>query len=161
MDKYAALESFLRSHGKQVIRTTFAEIEKIVGQPLPASAKYPAWWSNNPSNNSMTKVWRRANFRTEQVDVARKTLVFRYVPPEPPEPPLTKEQYQSQKERVRKILSGNSSAQVVSESQISLAESGRTFATSHHPLRGALKGILRLVGGTDLSKPADPDWGAK
>jgi hypothetical protein len=28
-----------------------------------------------------------------------------------------------------------------------------------HPLLGALKGLLRVTPGTDLTKPADPDWG--
>jgi hypothetical protein len=28
-----------------------------------------------------------------------------------------------------------------------------------HPLLGALKGFVRVMPGTDLTKPADPDWG--
>ena len=28
-----------------------------------------------------------------------------------------------------------------------------------HPLFGALKGMMRITPGTDLTKPADPDWG--
>jgi hypothetical protein len=28
-----------------------------------------------------------------------------------------------------------------------------------HPIYGALKGHIRLVAGTDLTEPADPDWG--
>ena len=46
--------------------------------------------------------------------------------------------------------------------------SGRTFSLtlSHgfsprHPLFGALKGLLRVMPGTDLTKPADPTWGEK
>ena len=30
---------------------------------------------------------------------------------------------------------------------------------SQHPMIGALKGLLRIVEGTDVTKPADPDWG--
>jgi len=30
---------------------------------------------------------------------------------------------------------------------------------SRHPLFGALKGQLRVMPGTDLTKPADPGWG--
>ena len=30
-----------------------------------------------------------------------------------------------------------------------------------HPLLGALKGLLRVMPGTDLTKPADPNWGEK
>lgn len=32
-------------------------------------------------------------------------------------------------------------------------------STGRHPLRGALKGLLRVTEGTDITKPADPDWG--
>jgi hypothetical protein len=31
--------------------------------------------------------------------------------------------------------------------------------TRRHPLFGAMKGLLRVMPGTDLTKPADPDWG--
>jgi hypothetical protein len=35
---------------------------------------------------------------------------------------------------------------------------GRT-PTRRHPLFGVLKGLLRVMPGTDLTKPACPDWG--
>ena len=28
-----------------------------------------------------------------------------------------------------------------------------------HPLFGALKGLMRVVPGTGLTEPADPEWG--
>jgi hypothetical protein len=31
-------------------------------------------------------------------------------------------------------------------------------ATKRHPLFGALKGLLRVTRGTDLTQPADPKW---
>jgi hypothetical protein len=59
---------------------TFAEIERIIGAKLPPnSPQYPAWWSNNPSNNVMTKVWLAAGFRTEQVDTKARKVVFRRI----------------------------------------------------------------------------------
>jgi hypothetical protein len=33
--------------------------------------------------------------------------------------------------------------------------------TPRHPLLGAFEGLLRVRPGTDLTKPADPDWGKK
>lgn len=30
-----------------------------------------------------------------------------------------------------------------------------------HPLIGALKGLLRIAEDTDVTKPADPDWGTR
>ncbi len=59
---------------------TFAEIERVIGAKLPPnSPQYPAWWSNNPTNNVMTKVWLKAGYRTEQVDVKSRKVVFRRV----------------------------------------------------------------------------------
>ena len=59
---------------------TFAEIERVIGGKLPPnSLNIPAWWSNNPSNNVMTKVWLSAGFRTEQVDVKSRKVVFRRI----------------------------------------------------------------------------------
>lgn len=74
---------------------TFAEIERVIGGKLPPnSPQYPAWWSNNPSNNVMTKVWLDAGFRTEQVDVKSRKIIFRRVEDkpagEPPPPPARK-----------------------------------------------------------------------
>jgi len=106
---------------------TFAEIERVIGDKLPPnSPQYPAWWSNNPSNNVMTKVWLDAGFRTEQVDVKSRKIVFRRVEQKPPEapPPLPK-----------------------------VSKGGR------HPLFGALKGLVHIPPGVDLTEPADPDWG--
>ena len=57
---------------------TFAEIEKVVGFKLPEKASgIRAWWSNNPSNNVMTKAWLAAGFVTARVDMGARRLVFR------------------------------------------------------------------------------------
>src|ERR1043166_1346729 len=79
LGKYSNLGKFLREQKRSAIPMTFAEGETIIGQPLPRSARYPAWWSNNPSNNVMTKVWLDAGFKTEQVDTQAKKVVFRKV----------------------------------------------------------------------------------
>jgi hypothetical protein len=77
MSKYAPLGDYLRAQSKEAVPLRFADIAKIVGHQLPRSARYPAWWSNNETNNVMTKVWLDAGFRTEQVDVTGEKLVFR------------------------------------------------------------------------------------
>jgi hypothetical protein len=110
---------------------TFAEIERILGNKLPPSAhKHRPWWSNNAKNSAMTKVWLEAGFQTEQVDMASRKLVFRRI----------------QKKEPLGIASSES------------APTG-SQRTKHHPLRGALKGLLRIMPGTDLTQPADPTWG--
>lgn len=61
---------------------SFAEIERVTGSPLPPKSQAQrAWWSNNPSNNVMTKVWLEAGFRTERVDLQARRLVFRRAEP--------------------------------------------------------------------------------
>lgn len=80
MSKYIRLGEFLRAQRNKEVPMTFAEIERVIGGKLPPnSPQYPAWWSNNPSNNVMTKVWLSAGFRTEQVDVKSRKVVFRRV----------------------------------------------------------------------------------
>jgi hypothetical protein len=80
MGKYTRLGEFLRSQRGKEVPMTFAEIERVIGGKLPPnSPQYPAWWSNNPSNNVMTKIWLAAGFRTEQVDTKARKVVFRRV----------------------------------------------------------------------------------
>jgi hypothetical protein len=76
--KYKPLTAHLRAqHGKSV-RMSFAEIERVIGAKLPCSAAvHRAFWSNNPSNNVMTRAWLEAGFESEQVDLGGRKLVFR------------------------------------------------------------------------------------
>ena len=133
MSKYAALGEFLRKQPANEFPVTFAEIERITGAKLPPKAQHHrAWWSNNPSNNVMTKVWLAAGYQTARVDVAGRKLVFR---------------------RVR--------ASKTSLPAASKTASGPSTPSSseHHPLFGALKGLIHIAPGTDLTEPADPAWG--
>jgi hypothetical protein len=120
MSKYSALGVFLRRQRTGHVPLTFSKIEEVIEGKLPASARYSAWWSNNPTNNVMTKVWLEAGFRSEQVDVPGRKVVFRR-------------------------------AQTTTPASISTSD--------HHPLFGALKGLVQITPGTDLTRPADPDWG--
>jgi hypothetical protein len=125
MSKYSALGDYLKHQRRDVVPITFAEIEKITGTKLPASAnKHRPWWSNNPDNSVMTKVWLEAGFATEQVDMPARKLVFR---------------------RVRKQNEVDGAAQSGGEKPF-------------HPLYGAMQGLIRIMPGTDLTQPADPEW---
>lgn len=78
MSIYAKLADVLAARGGSSWKVTFPDLERLIGAKLPASAfKYPAWWSNNPSNNAMTKIWLNAGWRTEQVDIPGQSVVFR------------------------------------------------------------------------------------
>ncbi|MCP5084803.1 MAG: hypothetical protein GY948_24205 [Alphaproteobacteria bacterium] len=77
MGKYDPLLRFLEASDKNRVFLSFGEIERLLGFPLPPSSKnYRAWWSNNPSNNVMTKAWLAAGYRTEQVDLEQGKLCF-------------------------------------------------------------------------------------
>ena len=88
--KYEPFKTYLLRQTASQVPLTFAEIERIIGQKLPSSArKYPAWWSNNPSNNVMTASWLEAGYESGRVDIGAGRLVFRRarhsLPPQPPE----------------------------------------------------------------------------
>ncbi|MDX8440802.1 DUF7662 domain-containing protein [Mesorhizobium australafricanum] len=84
MSKYAPLREFLVAQNADRVPMSFDEIESVLSLPLPASKQYPAWWSNNPSNNPMTREWLEAGFETESVNVGSGKLVFRRVRKLPP-----------------------------------------------------------------------------
>jgi hypothetical protein len=127
MSKYDALGAFLKNQRNDRVQMSFAEVERVTGKKLPPSAaKHRPWWSNNPDNSVMTRVWLDAGFESEQVDMAGRKLVFR---------------------RVRKPVNSPG------------GEGGGGREGKYHPLLGALKGLMRIAPGTDLTKPADPDWG--
>jgi hypothetical protein len=174
---YEALGRYLAAQEKASIAMSFSEVAKVVGRKLPNSAKYPAWWSNDPSNNPMTRVWLKAGFKTEQVDTAKQKLVFRRVCPEQKE-----EQKRSGEPgtgfaaRLRSMSdSRDKTAEIKSPDQPAVSGFGdvarsykvREPASSdsaprcRHPLFGALKGYIRIMPGVDLTEPADPEWGER
>lgn len=133
MAKYDALQYFLEKVPESAIPMTFSEIEKLIGAPLPASSrKHRAWWSNNPTNNVMTHAWLGAGFESADVDLAAERLVFRRTSLLRAQPSARKGEAPS---------AGNQEAMVF------------------HPLYGALKGMISVEPGYDLTQPLiDPDW---
>ena len=77
MSKYKPLERHLKACGKTRLSLTFSQVERILGEPLPASARrHAAWWSNNEGSHVQALAWREPGYRTEQVDIVREKLIF-------------------------------------------------------------------------------------
>ena len=129
MGKYSPLKDFLAANAQDYVPMTFAEIEKVLGLQLPASKQYPAWWSNNPSNNPMTKEWLEAGYETEAVNTASGKLVFRRVKkPAPHGSPISS----GAKDGERRPL---------------------------HPGIGFMKGLITIKEGFDVTGPfSDEPW---
>jgi len=78
LSKYDPLEDYLKDEGREFVRMGFSEIENVLGFELPPSSrKQRAWWSNNPTNNVMTKAWLDAGYETTNVDMEGEMLTFR------------------------------------------------------------------------------------
>ena len=132
--KYDPLSAFLTAQYGDQVPMTFAEIERVLGVALPPSArKHRPWWSNNADNSAMTRVWLKAGFRTAQVDLAAERVVFIWA-----------------KEAAEPAHSG------LAEAETSGAPD-HTVAT-RHPAIGAMKGMITVMPGVDLTDPVDPEW---
>lgn len=129
MSKYDPLAHFLERSTSSEIRMSFDEIEEVLGFALPPSQTHRAWWSNNPSNNVMTKAWLSAGYETEQVDIEGRKLTFRRVRP---------------KSQPAKSFGSAAPANV--------------RLARRHPLFGWMAGTFTVAPGTDLTAPADPGW---
>lgn len=78
--KYQRLYEYLCSLPAQEWRTSFGEIESIIGFELPSSARrYRPWWANQgrSSGHSQALAWNAAGWETAQVDMDAETLLLR------------------------------------------------------------------------------------
>ncbi len=136
--KYEPLGEYLASRQTSEVPMSFAEIERVIGAALPPkAADHPAWWSNNTSNNTMTKIWLDAGFRTERVNVGARKLVFRRV------------------DRPRATADGVMPAQPVAP-RLGPGDGGLLARA-----RAALAGTVHLVDGVDLTDPPGENWDAQ
>ena len=176
MGKYAGLGAHLRTQSSSEVPMTFSQIEAVTGTTLPPKAQYQrAWWSNNPDNNVMTKVWLDAGFETAQVDVAGRKLVFRRIHRSPllgamkgtftvdPSWDLTKPTM-SDEELAEMEANIHRTADMVDAGLSGMSEAGRDYqepgpekTPGPHPAFGALKGTFWIDPTWDLTKPALSD----
>lgn len=131
MSSYSPLTRHLLAQQMDVVHLSFAEIETIIGRKLPRSAStHRSFWSNNGSNNVMTRAWLSAGFSSEQVNLPGQTLVFRRL----------KEQA---------AMSGFNEAQAPFETE-------SKDVPDKLALFGWMKGTITFAPGLDLTEPADP-----
>lgn len=77
MTKYGPLEKYLSQKALKSVPMTFSEIESVIGETLPPSArKHRAWWSNNPSNSVITYAWLAAGYKSSEVNLEGERVVF-------------------------------------------------------------------------------------
>jgi len=76
--KYQPLLEFLRGSNQHEVILTFAEIEALMNNPLPDSAKSKrAWWSNRSKGALQASAWMEAGYRVEDVDLDGQRVTFR------------------------------------------------------------------------------------
>ena len=84
--KYQRLYTHLCGLTTPEWRTTFSEIESIIGFALPASARlHRPWWSNQTGSNghSQALAWGAAGWETAEVEMDAETLLLRRKPAVP------------------------------------------------------------------------------
>lgn len=80
MTKYQPMHQWLIGSRETSVVATFAELENILGFQLPLSARaHRQWWGNERVHHRHTycRAWLDAGFKTENVNVAEETLIFR------------------------------------------------------------------------------------
>jgi len=76
--RYDGLRAYLSQQSEPVVQLSFDEIEKIIGSPLPASARrYRPWWANEQSGTHVhARSWLDVGRRTANVDLQAATVDF-------------------------------------------------------------------------------------
>ncbi|MDZ7788915.1 MAG: hypothetical protein U5L08_00180 [Xanthomonadales bacterium] len=75
--KYGALHDFLQT-ASDVVDLSFVELERILGAPLPASARdYRPWWANHEGANKspQSRAWQSAGYRVDGVKLGERGSV--------------------------------------------------------------------------------------
>jgi hypothetical protein len=78
MGKYEPLAAHLESASADQWSATFAQVEQVLGFPLPPSArKHREWWSNQAgAGHSQARGWQDAGWRVWKVDLDAERVVF-------------------------------------------------------------------------------------
>jgi len=77
--KYLPLDDWFRTRpaSAKKLKLTFAEAEKILVAPLPASSQKPSWWANvYPKIQSHRTSWLNHGWLVDDYDPPSQTVTF-------------------------------------------------------------------------------------
>lgn len=139
MPKYTPLEAYLENQRLAEVSMTFANVERVLGAPLPRSAfEHRPWWANETHGHVHAKAWLNAGYETAQVDMEGRKLVFRRIKQDGPHsPPHAAHPHVGMEEPARSFKPDDSKKPYRS------------------PLWGAMKGTFTLVPPDGTEQPPD------
>ena len=78
MSKYDPLARFLDGRREAVWEASFSDVERVLGESLPHSArKHRPWWANQSgAGHSQTSGWQSVGWETRDVDLERERVRF-------------------------------------------------------------------------------------
>ncbi len=75
--KYEPLKRHLQERADDEASMSFTQVERILGFPLPPSARrHRPWWANTGGTHVHAAAWLEAGWQTTRVDVAGERVVF-------------------------------------------------------------------------------------
>ncbi len=74
---YIRLAAFLASQppGRASVELSLDEIAELVDEELPANARFPSWWRNDPKRMH-SRAWLTAGWEVARTGGARGTVLF-------------------------------------------------------------------------------------
>jgi DNA-binding transcriptional regulator YiaG len=76
--KYQPLLEYLCGSNQPEVTLTFTQIETLMNEALPESARNKrAWWSNRTKGALQASAWMEAGYRVEDVDLDGQRVTFR------------------------------------------------------------------------------------
>ena len=76
--KYQPLLEYLRRSDQRGVALTFAQIELLMNETLPNSARVKrAWWSNRSKGALQASAWMEAGYLVEKLDLNGERVTFR------------------------------------------------------------------------------------
>jgi len=77
-NKYTPLMDYLQRVPQDEITLTFNEIETLIGDALPPSARTRrGWWGNRSKGSPQADAWMGANYHAEDLDLRAECVTFR------------------------------------------------------------------------------------